>query len=117
MKLLTFKDLKPGMVLYPVTDVNNHSIESEIFREYIVVQRTIDNPEDRFWGAEKAMSYISLHDAHSGFCSSAWRCGPQDHWRVVEDRDTIEHVKTYVRKELNWMREALNKVEELVNDC
>lgn len=113
MKTVSFKEMTPGMVLYPVEAVNS---SEPPFSDIILLVRKTEAGEDHFWGDKRSLTFLTMHEAHSGPCSSAWRCADTDVWAVVEDQVTLDKVRLHIKKEINWMREILNESEKFVDE-
>lgn len=112
MRIVTFNEMVPGMVLYPVTDVNQ---EREYFSDIIVLFSKTEANSCPFWEDKRAMSYIDMHDTARGPASSNWRTDDQAQWAVVEDQATLDKVRAYVKKSLNETRDNIDVIERFVD--
>lgn len=112
-RFVTFKDLVPGMVLYPVDDVNTPA--EKMFGNHIVLERKVDGGQDKFWSGKRALYYIDMQDPHMGICSSAWRTDDSFLWEVVDDAEMLAKIRAYVKNAINDQRDHLDEVERLVD--
>jgi hypothetical protein len=114
MKYVTFKEIVPGMVLYPVNDVNSQ--KEKLFLEHIIVTKKIEAGIEKLWDYDRALYYITLHDARAGTCCSNWRTGDDFLWEVIDDQSQLDKIRSYVKSEFNKMRDILDELEGVVED-
>lgn len=120
MRLVTFNELVPGMVLHPAYDVNSKGEVPEdyerAFGEIIILMEAVPAGESRFFGDSRALHYIQLNDAYQGSCWSSWRTEDKDYWEVIDDEETLAKARAYVKTQVNKHRDHLTTCERFVDD-
>lgn len=115
MRTVTFSEIVPGMVLYPLVDVNSLSEGNLNFLEYVIVSKKVEAGENTLWGDRRGLHYLPVRDCGMGICVSSYHTGDDCQWMVVDDQETLDKIRAYVKKELNKQRDHIDECERLVD--
>ena len=116
MRIVTFQDIVPGMVLHPVDYVTPEGgiREPVLFGGYLVILGKSEYSD--FFGG-RSLHFISTRDVVSeGGVHSPYRTDDRFMWAVIDDQSELDKVRALVKKEINSTRDTLDDVERFVDE-
>lgn len=115
MRIVTFSEIVPGMVLYPVECVKSPGEELNIY-DCVLIADTEEAGTSKFWGDSRTMSYIDGHDAYSGLCYTSSQTEDSYQWYVVDDQVMLDKLRVHIKEQINKSRDHLTICERLVDE-
>lgn len=112
MRLVTFSELVPGMVVYLVEDVNNSKMRS--YWSLRVIKRTVEAGTDPVWGSKRAINFIPVRNGDTGMWSVA-NTEDSVQWAVVDDQKMLDRIRSDIKSTINWRRDKLDELERFTD--